>query len=71
MLWNGFMFRWTSYFATDFHIPLDSLIFKAIKNEFAIDVNKYLEGQTWSQIDNYKKYKELQDMIRNEVSQKK
>lgn len=70
VLWGGFRISWISYFATDFHIPFDSLIFKAMEDEFSIDVNKYLEGQTWSQIDNYEKYKELQDMIRNEVSQK-
>lgn len=70
VLWGGFRISWISYFATDFHIPFDSLIFKAMEDEFSIDINKYLEGQTWSQIDNYEKYKELQDMIRNEVSQK-
>lgn len=70
VIWVGFRFRWTSYFATDFHAPLDSFVYEAIEEELNVNVNKHLEGQTWSQIDNYDRYKQLQDVIRDKVKQK-
>ena len=70
VLWGGLRIRWTSYFATDFHAPLDSLVYEAIEDELKINVNKHLEGQTWSQIDNYERYRQLQDMIRDKLKQK-
>lgn len=69
VLWGGFRIPWTSYFATDFHAPLDSFVYEAVEDELKINVNKYLEGQTWSQIDNYERYKQLQDVIRDAVKQ--
>ncbi len=50
------------------HIPLDSYIFKAVKEEFGIDANSKLNTSAWSKIENYDNYKEYQDNIAEKLN---
>lgn len=53
--------------ANEFHIPIDSYMFKAIKKHLEIDFKRYNLPDAWSKIDNYDNYLKYQKQIRKEV----
>ena len=57
------------------HVPIDSFILQALENEGVGEVKRFedyykYKGDTWSVLDDYKKYMELQEAIQKIAEQK-
>lgn len=58
----GFDEAWNEFFKSA-HIPIDSIMYKTVKNELHVDPPK----ESWSKLDDYSEYLEYQNSIRQAV----